>query len=164
VEIRARVGGFLTGILFKDGADVTETNQLFQVDRRPYQVQYARDGAQLRLAEANMRQAEADLSRAAELAKTPGAISKQDFDNFEDHHVDAGTGTLRLRALVDNPVGKNGKRLLSPGLFARVRLDVGTPRKAVLTADRAVAADQGRKYLYVVKDMVDSAGGEVRQV
>jgi multidrug efflux system membrane fusion protein len=43
-----------------------------------------------------------------------------------------------------------GERLLSPGMFVRVRLPIGQPHRALLVIDRAVASDQGLKYVYVV--------------
>ena len=42
------------------------------------------------------------------------------------------------------------RRLLSPGLFVRVRLPLGTPHQAVIVPERALGSDQGQKFLYVV--------------
>src|SRR6185312_10006943 len=49
-----------------------------------------------------------------------------------------------------NPVPANGRRLLSPGMFVRIRLPIGSPHPALLVVDRALASDQGLKYAYVV--------------
>jgi multidrug efflux system membrane fusion protein len=46
--------------------------------------------------------------------------------------------------------GRRGTRLLSPGMFVRIRLPIGTPHRAVLVIDRAIQSDQGLKYVYVV--------------
>jgi len=62
-----------------------------------------------------------------------------------DIPVDPKTGTARWRALLPNPKG-----ILIPGLFARVRLVLGAPRKAMLIPDSALGTDQGRKFVYVV--------------
>jgi RND family efflux transporter MFP subunit len=70
--------------------------------------------------------------------------------NFSDNKVDPSTGTLRLRAVIENPKAANGSRFLSPGLYMHVRLPVGRPRKALLIAEQAVGTDQGRKFVYVV--------------
>jgi RND family efflux transporter MFP subunit len=72
---------------------------------------------------------------------------KQGTINFADNRVDPDTGTWRLRALVANP-----DRLLSPGLFIRIRLPIGDPYQAMLVAEQALGTDQGQKYLYVVDD------------
>jgi len=65
--------------------------------------------------------------------------------DFEDNRVDPSTGTLRVRAVFDNH-----DRMLSAGLFVRVRLPVGTPHSALLVPEQALATDQGQKFLYVL--------------
>jgi RND family efflux transporter MFP subunit len=65
--------------------------------------------------------------------------------DFVDNRMVASTGTLRLRGVFPNP-----KRTLAAGLFARFKIEVGSPHQAVLMTDRALATDQGQKYLYVV--------------
>jgi RND family efflux transporter MFP subunit len=65
--------------------------------------------------------------------------------DFVDNQVDAGTGTLRMRGLFANK-----DRLLTPGLFVRIRLPLGSAHDALLVSDRAVDTDQGQKILYVV--------------
>jgi RND family efflux transporter MFP subunit len=68
--------------------------------------------------------------------------------NFSDNKIDASTGTLRVRGSLDNPK----PRVLSPGLFVRVRLPIGTPHKALMVPEQALGTDQGRKFVYVVND------------
>jgi multidrug efflux pump subunit AcrA (membrane-fusion protein) len=61
--------------------------------------------------------------------------------------------------VIENPVAKGKNfRLLSPGLFARVRLPLGEPHRGLLVTERAVDTDQGQKILYLVnaKNEVDS--------
>jgi RND family efflux transporter MFP subunit len=65
--------------------------------------------------------------------------------DFADNKVDPTTGTLTARGEFDN-----SKRLLSPGLFVRIRLPVGSPHDATLVAEQALLTDQGRKYVFVV--------------
>jgi RND family efflux transporter MFP subunit len=65
--------------------------------------------------------------------------------NFVDNQVNPKTGTLRLRGVFPN---KN--ELLSPGLFARVRVPIGRPHAALLVSERALDTDQGKKIVYVV--------------
>jgi len=67
--------------------------------------------------------------------------------DFVDNQVDPSTGTIRVRAVLPN-----ANRLLTPGLFVRVRLPVGAPKPGLLVTDRAVGTDQDRKYLLVVND------------
>lgn len=67
--------------------------------------------------------------------------------DFIDNRVDPDTGTIRARATLSNPDG-----LLTPGLYARVRLQGSVPFKAVLVDDKAVMTDQDRKYVYIVDE------------
>jgi multidrug efflux system membrane fusion protein len=63
-----------------------------------------------------------------------------------DNRLDVGTGTLRGRAIVDN------KDLsILPGQFARVRVIASGEYEALLIPDAAVANDQSRKIVMVVK-------------
>lgn len=65
--------------------------------------------------------------------------------DFLDNRVERSSGTIRVRALVDNQ-----KRFLTPGLFARVRLLGNRIPAAVLIDNKALLTDQDRKYVYVV--------------
>jgi RND family efflux transporter MFP subunit len=67
--------------------------------------------------------------------------------DFVDNRLDVSTGTLRSRALIPN------KDLsILPGLFGRVRLIGSSPYEAFLIPDTAIATDQSRKIVFVVKD------------
>jgi RND family efflux transporter MFP subunit len=65
--------------------------------------------------------------------------------NFIDNQVNPTTGTIRMRGVFPNPQGA-----LKPGMFARVRLPLGSPYRALLVPGEALQSDQGRKYVYVV--------------
>ncbi len=100
-------------------------------------------------------------TKPAEESKWPvvlGLATEEGFPhqgaiNFEDNQVNPKTGTLRVRG-----VFANKDDLLSPGLFARVRVPIGRAHRALLVTDRAIDTDQGQKVLYVVnkKDEVVS--------
>ena len=254
VDIRARVGGFITDVKFKPGSLVKKGDVLFVIDARPFQAEASRaeaavssararaDLAKLELAradrlladkaiaqrefdekasglkelDANVRAAQAQLEAARlNLAYTrvtapiSGRVSKAEvttgnlvdgaviltsvvsnnpiyatFDGdedtylrvgrlaqkgnavgvkvglaneagfphqgkleFVDNRLDSATGSVRMRAMFDNP-----DSLLVPGLFARVQLSGSETAltKAVLISDRAVGTDQNRKFVYVV--------------
>jgi multidrug efflux system membrane fusion protein len=70
--------------------------------------------------------------------------------NFENNQFNPGTGTILVRGVFPNPLPKGGQRLLSPGMFVRIRLPIGRPHQAVLIPDQAIASDQGIKYVYVI--------------
>lgn len=66
--------------------------------------------------------------------------------DFLDNRLDIGTGTLRGRALVQNQ-----DLSILPGQFARVRVLGSAPYEALLLPDTAIATDQSRKIVFVVK-------------
>src|SRR5262249_7811733 len=69
----------------------------------------------------------------------PGTI------NFVDNQVNPKTGTLKVRGVFPNK-----DEALAPGYFARVRVPVSAPHKALLVSERALDTDQGQKVVYVV--------------
>ena len=66
--------------------------------------------------------------------------------DFLDNRLDLSTGTLRGRAVVPN---KDFSIL--PGQFGRVRLIGSAPYEALLLPDTAIATDQSRKMVFVVR-------------
>jgi len=64
-----------------------------------------------------------------------------------DNRIDPASGTIRVRAVFDNPNGK-----LLPGMYARVRLGSANKEKVILLSERAIGTDQNRKFVYVVND------------
>jgi RND family efflux transporter MFP subunit len=70
--------------------------------------------------------------------------------DFVDNRVDPATGSIKCRAKFDNPKGPDGRRPLTAGSFARVRVTLAKPTKAILVADRAILTDQSLKYVLVV--------------
>ena len=65
--------------------------------------------------------------------------------NFVDNELDTGTGTIRGRAVFEN-----SDDLLTPGLFARLRLVGSGEYAALLLPDEAILADQSRRIVMVV--------------
>lgn len=65
--------------------------------------------------------------------------------DFVDNKVDISTGTLRVRGKFEN-----ADRVLAPGFFARIRLFMGAPYKALSVSERALGFDQGQRYLLIV--------------
>ncbi len=65
--------------------------------------------------------------------------------DFTDNQLNAGTGTIRMRALLDNR-----DRRFTPGLFARVQMPGSAEFNAMLIDDKAVMTDQNRKFVYIV--------------
>lgn len=67
--------------------------------------------------------------------------------DFVDNRVDNATGTVLLRATVENPDG-----FIKPGLFGIVALPATKPYPGILLPDEAVSANQDKRIVYVVGD------------
>jgi membrane fusion protein, multidrug efflux system len=86
-------------------------------------------------------------------AKVPayvGLVLDKDYPHagyldFYDNRVDQGTGTIRLRAVVDNKAA-----ILTPGLFCRVKIPIGLPQDRFLVPEQALGLDQRGRYVLVV--------------
>ena len=264
VDVRSRVGGFVTRVGFSDGAMVAKDDLLYQIDDRPYDAVATQAQAQLNDGMARVELARRELDRALQLNQTQavsdsivdqrrqtlqaahasvlqaeGALKRAQLDlefthvlapisgrisrhlvsagnlvqggdaggtllttivpldpihlyfdideptyqrnsrlwfegkrpssrdtpnpvqvtltgetkpshqgkmDFVDNRLDVGTGTLRVRAIVPNQ-----DLSILPGQFARVRLIGSSPYEALLIPDSAVATDQSRKIVFVVK-------------
>lgn len=64
---------------------------------------------------------------------------------FIDRAVDPKTGTLRVRAEFANP-----SKLLRPGMFGRIKVDLGVRPDSILVSERAVAELQGKNFVWVI--------------
>jgi RND family efflux transporter MFP subunit len=83
-------------------------------------------------------------------------IDENDFDHagrmdFVDNVIDRATGTIRGRAVFDNPNG-----VLTPGMFARVRVPGSSPYEGLLVPDAAIGTEQARRFVIVI-DAQDTA-------
>ena len=260
IDIRPRVTGYLDKVLFKEGAEVSEKDLLYEIDPRPYQAEVDRAQGSMQQAQARLRRLNNDMQRARgmlpnktitqeaydlivgdqaeaeaavsvaqaslDLAKLnlsycqvrapiggkmsrtlldAGNLVKADetvlttivaqdpiyayfgvderllkrvrsyvskgllkigtegqipilmgladeegyphegYVNFIDNRLDSGTGTLQVRGIFSNP-----KHSILPNLFARVRLPLGEPYKALTIPEQALGTDQGQKFVYVV--------------
>lgn len=67
--------------------------------------------------------------------------------DFVDNQIDGQTGTIRGRAILDNP-----NHLMVPGMFARVQLQGKGPYDAILLPDEAITMDQARRVVYVMQE------------
>ena len=73
--------------------------------------------------------------------------------DFVDNALSTGSGTITVRAVVQNPDGK-----LRPGLFGQLQLAASAPRPAFLLPDTAIVTDGARRVVYVIgpKDVVQA--------
>jgi RND family efflux transporter MFP subunit len=160
-KVRAPIGGLLSRRLVDPGnlvqADVTPLTTIVSPD--PMYLYFDMDERTVLKLRGLVR--EGKLQSREEGAVVPilaalgdeGGFPHKGVINFSDNKLNPRTGTLRVRGVIENPVvkGKNF-RVLSPGLFARVRVTLGEPHRALLVTERALDTDQGQKILYVVDD------------
>ncbi|WP_437202214.1 efflux RND transporter periplasmic adaptor subunit [Planctomicrobium sp. SH664] len=73
IELRARVGGYLESIAFRDGDNVRKGELLFVIDKAPFEAALASAQAQLAKAEAQLQLAEQQLARTSALALNDAA-------------------------------------------------------------------------------------------
>ena len=79
-----------------------------------------------------------------------GLANERDFPHvgkvdYIDNEVDTNTGTIELRAIMDNT-----NQFFFPGLFVRVRVPGAEIPGAVVIPETALGTDLGGKYVYVV--------------
>jgi membrane fusion protein (multidrug efflux system) len=64
---------------------------------------------------------------------------------FLDRAVDVTTATIRARAEFPNP-----EKILRPGMFARVRINLRTEKGSILVPERALVELQGKYFVWVI--------------
>jgi RND family efflux transporter MFP subunit len=79
VQLRARVGGYLEKVNYKEGDEVKKDQVLFEIDPRPFQLEVEQAQAKQARAETNAKQAEATYQRSLDLRKT-NSISEEDLE------------------------------------------------------------------------------------
>ncbi len=67
--------------------------------------------------------------------------------DFVDNQVNQQTGTIRARAVFDNPNG-----FLIPGLFARIKLVGSASYEGILIDDKAIGTDLSNKFVMVLDE------------
>jgi len=82
VEVRARVGGYVDEVMFRDGEMVKKGEVLFVIDQRPFRIVLDQAEAQMEQAKAEKRQAENAFNRVKSL-KESKAISREEYDQRE---------------------------------------------------------------------------------
>jgi RND family efflux transporter MFP subunit len=95
---------------------------------------------------------------ATDLTRLPVQVGLQTEDGYPHQGnldyasptINASTGTLIVRGVIPNP-----DRILLPGYYVRVRVQVDQEQNAVLVPDTAQGSDQGGRYVLVLnKDNV----------
>ena len=97
VELRARIGGYLQLVNFKEGQFVKEGDLLFVIDPRPYEAALASAKAQVKEVEARLALAKSNDARARELFAAK-AISKDTYETRTSELLSAQAALLAAQA------------------------------------------------------------------
>jgi len=103
--------------------------------------------------QAYLKYAAAGIGGNTGVEKVPVAMGLANEDGYPhqghlesiDNQLDTTSGTIRIRAVFDNPDNQ-----LTPGLYAKVRTGEAKETSAILVDDRAIGTDQDKKYVMVV--------------
>ncbi|HEX7419675.1 MAG TPA: efflux RND transporter periplasmic adaptor subunit [Thermoanaerobaculia bacterium] len=107
VAVRALVGGQLTRVWFREGEEVRSGQTLFTIDPRPLQAAFDQVQANVARDEAQLRNAEAERTRYAELVKKD-YVTREDFDR-----ISAGADAARAVVAADRAAIENARLQLS---------------------------------------------------
>ena len=129
VAVKSRVDGQITQVLFKEGQEVKESDPLFQIDPRPFQAALDQAMATKQKDEAQLKGAQLDLQRYAQLVG-PGYQSRQSYEDqqatvaqlqgavkVDQAQIESAQLNLdyaRIRAPIE---GRTGQRLVDVGNF-----------------------------------------------
>ncbi|MBF9236881.1 efflux RND transporter periplasmic adaptor subunit [Hymenobacter sp. BT683] len=116
VELRAEVGGYVTGIFIKDGQRVTKGQRLYELDQTRYQADLRQAQAQLAVARSNYARAAKDAERYNRLAQQD-AIARQRVDYAQTDVANAASQISAAQAAVTT-VAQNLKRSVVVAPFA----------------------------------------------
>jgi RND family efflux transporter MFP subunit len=129
VQLRSEVSGFITGIYYREGSQVTRGAKLYEIDRRKYQAAFEEAKAAVEIADANLSKADRDADRYKKLDEQ-NAIAKQVLDDAltarENAQLQLRSAKARLSnaetdfnySLITAPFsGSIGFSLVKPGAF-----------------------------------------------
>jgi multidrug efflux system membrane fusion protein len=101
VALKARVGGEVTQVGFKEGQTVRKGDMLFQIDPRPYQSSLAQAEAQLERDRAVAKNFEEDSKRYADLVQKD-YVTKEQYDSTRSNAAAALATVKADQAAVEN--------------------------------------------------------------
>jgi len=137
VDVKARVTGYLTKLLFVDGTDVKEGDVLFEIDDRPYAAKLAEAEANLQFAKAALATAQAEYDIGLDVQKiNTAAISIAELDMRLGERDEAAASVKRAEAsLQDAQLNYSWCRVTAPisGRINRHFVDVGNLVSADVT-------------------------------
>lgn len=146
--VAGRVGKLLvtTGNLVSAGPDSPVLTTLVSVN--PVYASFDADEETVSKALAELPDAGGARARLADIPLQVSTSTAQTFAaklQLVDNQVDGKSGTVKLRATVDNRDG-----VLIPGQFVRIRLGQAKRHPALLLNEQAIGTDQDKRYVMVI--------------
>ena len=132
-----------------------ETKLATIVSEDPIYIYFGLDEATLLRVRRAVNAGRLKLPEVGQIPVWMGLASEQGYPHrgavdFVNNQVNPDNGSNTVRGVFPNPLPPGGTRLLSPGMFVRIRLAVGAPHAALLVTDGALRSDPAGKYVYVV--------------
>ena len=129
VQLHSEVSGYVTGIYFREGSQVSKGSALYEIDRRKYQAAYDEAKASAEIAASNLEKAQRDADRYKKL-DAENAIAKQILEDaitaLENAQMQLKSSKASLSnaetdfnySLITAPfTGSIGFSLVKPGAF-----------------------------------------------
>ena len=157
-HIKARIAGRINPTLVTEGNLVGQKDPtLLTTIVRMDEMYVDFDAPERDLVEYLRRKPDPKKSAGGDFAKIEVGIANDlgyphpgDID-LRENKVDTGSGTIRMRGLLKNPVPAGStERLLYPGLYAKIRMPVGAERELPVIPEEALMTGQEGRYVYVL--------------
>ena len=157
VDIRSRVGGFITEVNFKPGSEVKKGSVLFVIDPRPYQAEMERAEAASASARAKAELARLQLTRSERLLGEK-AIAQREYDESASSMKELDANARAAQASYEvAKLNLSYTQVLAPidGRVSKAEITVGNliDASAVLTSvvstDRIYASFDGDEDTYL---------------
>jgi multidrug efflux system membrane fusion protein len=162
VELRARVSGYLTRVVFKDGAEVRQGDLLFEIDPRPYQAELDRASAAVDVTEAQLKRAQADVARGKALLDR-AAIAKEEYDKLLGEIAVAEAGVKAARASREVAALNLEWTKVTAPIAGRISRHLVDPGNVVKADDTVLARIVSTDPMYVYFDMDERTYLNLRQ-
>jgi RND family efflux transporter MFP subunit len=89
VDLRARVSGYITEVLFHPGETVKRGDLLFKIDSRSYHAELAKAAAEVQRAEAHLRRRSLETANAKKLNEQARVVSQREVALFQGQEDEA---------------------------------------------------------------------------